>query len=51
MAEKLKVIMANPAGNATVLVLSPVPRERYAEVAGKLLQINPAERHLCGLLR
>ncbi len=40
MAEKLKVIMANPAGNATILVLSPVLRKQYAEVAGKLLQID-----------
>lgn len=34
------MIMANPAGNGTILVLTPVPRERYAEVAGKLLQID-----------
>ena len=40
MAEKINVVVANPAGNATILVLTPVPRERYAEVAGKLLQID-----------
>ncbi|MBR6503822.1 MAG: hypothetical protein IKT15_02475 [Firmicutes bacterium] len=40
MAEKIQLIVANPAGNTTILVLSPVDRERYAEVAGKLLQID-----------
>lgn len=40
MREKINVMMANPAGNGTILVLTPVPRERYAEVAGKLLQID-----------
>ena len=40
MKEKINVIMANPAGNGTILVLTPVARERYAEVAGKLLEID-----------
>lgn len=40
MREKINVIIANPAGNGTILVLTPVARERYAEVAGKLLEID-----------
>lgn len=43
MAEKIDIIdiiVANPAGNTTVLVLTPVPVERYQEIAHALLAID-----------
>ena len=40
MAEKIDVIIANPAGNTTVFVLTPVPLDRYQDVTGKLLDID-----------
>ncbi len=29
---KLRLVMADPAGNRTALILSPVPPERYASL-------------------
>ena len=40
MSEKMDVIIANPAGNTTIFVLTPVPLDRYQEVTGKLLDID-----------
>ena len=34
---KLRLIMADPAGNRTALVLTRVPREDYAPLAAELL--------------
>ncbi|MEG1932577.1 MAG: hypothetical protein RR075_05665, partial [Pygmaiobacter sp.] len=36
---KLSIRIADPAGNITIFVLSPVPRTQYAAVAAKLLQL------------
>ncbi len=44
MSRTVEVIVANPAGNITIMVLTPVPREEYQEVAGKLLNIDFARR-------
>ena len=40
MTKKLDVIVFDPAGNTTVMVLTPVPRSQYAETAKKLLEID-----------
>ena len=40
MAEEIKLIVANPAGNTTILVLSPVPVTSYQVVTDKLLDID-----------
>lgn len=37
--EGLKICLADPAGNVTALVLSPVERARYSEVAQKLMRL------------
>lgn len=39
MKQKLHIQIADPAGNITALVLTPVPRSRYREVARKILSI------------
>ena len=38
---KLRLTAANPAGNVTLLVESPVPSVDYFSVAGRLLQVVP----------
>ena len=40
MAEKVNVIVANPAGNTTLFVMDPYPVSRYSEVANALLEID-----------
>ncbi len=40
MNNECKVVIANPAGNITIMVLTPTPRERYQEVANKLLDMD-----------
>ena len=43
MAREIELIIANPAGNTTILVLSPVPTEDYTEVASSLLEVDFGE--------
>lgn len=43
MTEKIDLVIANPTGNITIMVVSPIPRERYQEVAGKLLLLDFGE--------
>lgn len=40
MTRKIDLIVFDPAGNTTLMVLTPVPRSDYAEVAKKLLEID-----------
>ncbi|MGN0702447.1 MAG: hypothetical protein ACI4KL_04630 [Lentihominibacter sp.] len=40
MSRKIDLIVANPAGNTTIIVLTPVPVEEYQEITDKLLQID-----------
>lgn len=40
MGRKTDLIVANPAGNITIMVLTPVPREEYQETANRLLEID-----------
>ena len=40
MTQKLDIIVFDPAGNTTIMVLTPVPRSQYAETAKKLLEID-----------
>ena len=37
---KLRIIMADPAGNRTAIVRTPVPADQRAQIAAKLLQIK-----------
>lgn len=37
---KLKIIMADPAGNRTAIVRTPVPADQRARVAAKILQVR-----------
>lgn len=37
---KLRILRANPAGNITLFVLDPVPKEERAELAGKLMALE-----------
>ena len=37
---KLRIIMADPAGNRTAIVRTPVPADQRAQIAAKILQIN-----------
>ena len=39
---ELRVVRADPAGNITLFVLTPVEKAECAAVAGKLLAINLA---------
>ena len=40
MTQKIDLIVFDPAGNTTLMVLTPVPRSDYAKVAKKLLEID-----------
>ncbi|MDO4834755.1 MAG: hypothetical protein Q4A40_06955 [Bacillota bacterium] len=40
MTRKLEIIVANPAGNTTILVLTPTEISDYQEIASKLLRID-----------
>lgn len=40
MTKKIDLIVMDPAGNTTLMVLTPVPRSEYAETAKKLLEID-----------
>ncbi|MBQ3322552.1 MAG: hypothetical protein IJH05_06920 [Firmicutes bacterium] len=40
MTRNIDLIVFDPAGNTTLMVLTPVPRSEYAEVAKKLLEID-----------
>ncbi|MCR5035481.1 MAG: hypothetical protein K6B42_08730 [Clostridia bacterium] len=40
MTRKIDLIVFDPAGNTTLMVLTPVPRSEYAEVAKRLLEID-----------
>ena len=40
MSKSVDLIVFDPAGNTTIMVLTPVPRSEYAEVAKKLLEID-----------
>ena len=37
---KLRIVRADPAGNITLFVLDPVPRERRSEIAGRLMEMD-----------
>lgn len=39
----INLIVANPAGNTTIFVLDPVTREKYQEIANRLLEMNFGE--------
>lgn len=43
MSREVEVIVANPAGNITIMVLTPTPRDEYQTVANKLLEIDFAK--------
>jgi diaminopimelate epimerase len=47
---KLNVAVLNPAGNITLIVTTPVNREAYAEIAGKLLDISELHGEQVGFL-
>ena len=40
MSKKIDIIVANPAGNTTIFVLTPVPVEEYGEITESLLKID-----------
>ena len=40
MTKGIDLIVFDPAGNTTIMVLTPVPRSEYAETAKKLLEID-----------
>ena len=40
MTRSIDCIVFDPAGNTTIMVLTPVPRSEYADVAKKLLEID-----------
>lgn len=40
MTEQINVVIANPAGNTTILVLTQVPVSRYGEISSQLLAID-----------
>lgn len=40
MKEKLRIFIADPAGNRTIFVLSPMERSRYSSVSEKLLSLE-----------
>lgn len=40
MTEQINVVIANPAGNTTILVLTQVPISRYGEISSQLLAID-----------
>ena len=44
MTRKIDLVVLNPAGNTTILVLSPTDRSDYAEVANKLLEMDFGEQ-------
>ncbi len=37
---RLELVMADPAGNRTALVLTPVPRAEYAPLAGRIMAVR-----------
>lgn len=47
---KVKVLRANPAGNITLFVLSPVPREDRTDIAGRLMGISELQAEQVGFL-
>jgi len=47
---ELSVVRADPAGNITLFVLTPVPREEYAAVARKLLAMETLKGEQVGFL-
>jgi len=40
MAKAIDLIVFDPAGNTTIMVLTPVPKSEYADIAKKLLEID-----------
>lgn len=47
---KLTFQLADPAGNLTLLVRTPVPREQYQDLAGRLLAIRELKAQQVGFL-
>ncbi len=45
MAEVMDVIVANPAGNTTIFVLTQVPQDRYQAVTDRILDIDFKSEH------
>lgn len=50
MKTKVKVLVANPAGNITVFVLSPLKREQYAKAANQLLAMEEFQAEQVGFV-
>ena len=40
MTKKIDIIIANPAGNITIMVITPTPRNEYKTTAAKLLNMD-----------
>lgn len=40
MTKKIDIIVANPAGNTTIMVITPTPRNEYQMTAAKLLSMD-----------
>lgn len=50
MNEKLRILVADPAGNKTILVLDEIGQDRYKEIAGKLLSIDEINAEQVGFV-
>jgi len=46
MADRIEYVLADPEGNKTILVLTPVERDMYREVTGRLLDECPEAEQL-----
>lgn len=47
---QVRVLRANPAGNITLFVLDPVPREQRPEIAGRLMELSQLQAEQVGFL-
>ncbi len=47
---KIKILRANPAGNITLFVLDPVPKEQRPSIAGRLMEIPELQAEQVGFL-
>ena len=51
MKEKLRIFIADPAGNRTIFVLSPVERRRYSSLSEKLLSLEQLDGEQVAFIR
>ena len=51
MKEKLRIFIADPAGNRTIFVLSPVERSRYSSLSEKLLSLEQLDGEQVAFIR